>query len=69
MKTLSNILIAILFMNAAFTQAQTSKQKTIEVNSSLGTLKQINAGLLNVGYTEAVSVKRNSSNTTSRLAL
>ena len=53
MKTLSNILIAILFMTAALTQAQTSKQKTIEVNSSLGTLKQINAGLLNVGYTEA----------------
>jgi|GEM_PF-4835887 len=47
------VLIAIFFMNATLTQAQTSTQKTIEVSSSLGTLKQINAGLLNVGYTEA----------------
>lgn len=47
------VLIAILFMNATSTQAQTSTQKAIEVSSSLGTLKQINAGLLNVGYTEA----------------
>ncbi|MFC0779910.1 alpha/beta fold hydrolase [Flavobacterium sp. HJSW_4] len=47
------VLIAILFMNANLTQAQTSTQKAIEVSSSLGTLKQINAGLLNVGYTEA----------------
>lgn len=46
-------LIAILFMNVNVAQAQTSTQKTIEVSSSLGTLKQINAGLLNVGYTEA----------------
>jgi len=47
------VLIAVLFVNANLIQAQTSTQKAIEVSSSLGTLKQINAGLLNVGYTEA----------------
>ena len=35
MKTLLNILIAILFMNATFTQAQTSKQKEIEVSKEI----------------------------------
>jgi pimeloyl-ACP methyl ester carboxylesterase len=63
MKTISNtnrnkmktaisklVLIAVLFLATAI-NAQLTKQ--IEVNPSLGTLKQINAGLLNVGYTEA----------------
>ena len=45
--TSSVLLIAFLLVNAA-TIAQTEKQE-----GSLGTLKQINAGLLNVGYTEA----------------
>lgn len=44
------VLIAVLFV-ATVINAQSAKQ--IEVNPSLGTLKQINAGLLNVGYTEA----------------
>nr|WP_199001255.1 alpha/beta hydrolase [Flavobacterium sp. ASV13] len=48
------VLIVILFALTAI-KAQTAKQTTkqIEVSNSLGTLKQINAGLLNVGYTEA----------------
>ena len=46
----AKIILMVLCMNAAI--AQTPKQN-IEANSSLGTLKQINAGLLNVGYTEA----------------
>jgi len=45
--TSSVLLIAFLLVNAA-TIAQTEKQE-----GSLGILKQINAGLLNVGYTEA----------------
>ena len=67
MKTLSKItnsntyftfkvfLIAVLFMAVATVNAQTENQKAnaIAVSPSLGTLKQINAGLLNVGYTEA----------------
>jgi pimeloyl-ACP methyl ester carboxylesterase len=49
------VLIAILLFTATQISAQSEKQKAkeTEVNSSLGTLKQINAGLLNVGYTEA----------------
>jgi pimeloyl-ACP methyl ester carboxylesterase len=43
-------LIAALFFTMTFVNAQSEKQTTA---SSLGTLKQINAGLLNVGYTEA----------------
>lgn len=48
-------LIAILFFAITIVNAQSVNQKanTIAVSSSLGTLKQINAGLLNVGYTEA----------------
>jgi len=40
-----------------------------ETKSSLGTLKQINAGVLNIGYTEAGLPHRNSSNFTSRMAV
>lgn len=49
------LLIAVLFFGIVQVNAQSTNQKTtaIAVNSSLGTLKQINAGLLNVGYTEA----------------
>jgi len=43
-------LIAALFFTMTFVNAQSEKQT---MASSLGTLKQINAGLLNVGYTEA----------------
>lgn len=52
MKTaiLKLVLITALFF-ATVINAQTLKP--VEVSSSLGTLKQINAGLLNVGYTEA----------------
>jgi len=46
------VLIAVLFF-ATVSNAQSEKQKAIQPNRSLGTLKQINAGLLNVGYTEA----------------
>jgi len=56
MKTIRNKIafIAVLLLSVNFSQAQSEKQtNTIEVSSSLGTLKQINAGLLNVGYTEA----------------
>ncbi|MFH6995015.1 alpha/beta fold hydrolase [Flavobacterium sp. FlaQc-48] len=42
------VLIAFFSVNAIAINAQTEKQ-----NNSLGTLKQINAGLLNVGYAEA----------------
>ncbi|MGH2664753.1 alpha/beta fold hydrolase [Flavobacterium sp.] len=49
------ILLFIFFFTIGTTMAQSEKQKVkdMPVNSSLGTLKQINAGLLNVGYTEA----------------
>lgn len=49
------LLITILFFMIIQIGAQAESQKTkkIIVSSSLGTLKQINAGLLNVGYTEA----------------
>ncbi|PWB22518.1 alpha/beta fold hydrolase [Flavobacterium sp. HTF] len=55
MKTIINkiVLIAVLLLSVNFSNAQSEKQNKIEVSSSLGTLKQINAGLLNVGYTEA----------------
>jgi pimeloyl-ACP methyl ester carboxylesterase len=48
-------LIAVLFFAMTSINAQSENQKInpIAVSSSLGTLKQINAGLLNVGYTEA----------------
>ena len=48
-------LIAVLFLAMTSIHAQSENQKTntLTVSSSLGTLKQINAGLLNVGYTEA----------------
>ncbi len=49
------VLMVVLLCIATQISAQSNKQKIkeIEVNSSLGTLKQINAGALNVGYTEA----------------
>jgi len=68
MKTISNakeniintiaskvVLIATLFFMTTQSNAQSQNQKVKEIvaSSSLGTLKQINAGLLNVGYTEA----------------
>ena len=48
-------LIAVLFfaMTSIHAQSENQKSNPITVSSSLGTLKQINAGLLNVGYTEA----------------
>jgi pimeloyl-ACP methyl ester carboxylesterase len=51
MKTIVNkiVLIAVLLLSVNFSNAQNN----LDVNSSLGTLKQINAGLLNVGYAEA----------------
>jgi len=56
MKTIVNkiVLIAVLLLGVNFSNAQSEKQnKAIEVSPSLGTLKQINAGLLDIGYTEA----------------
>tara|TARA_R110000868_G_scaffold822_1_gene6096 strand:- start:20557 stop:21603 length:1047 start_codon:yes stop_codon:yes gene_type:complete len=49
------VLITVLFFTITQITAQSKNQqaKEIEVSNSLGTLKQINAGLLNVGYTEA----------------
>lgn len=51
MKTIVNkiVLIAVLLLSVNFSNAQNN----LDVNSSPGTLKQINAGLLNVGYAEA----------------
>jgi pimeloyl-ACP methyl ester carboxylesterase len=49
-KTLNKLLLAVFVLLSVITSnAQSEKQ----INSSLGTLKQINAGLLNVGYAEA----------------
>lgn len=53
MKTIINKIVLIAILSVNFSNAQSEKQNKIEVSSSLGTLKQINAGLLNVGYTEA----------------
>ena len=48
-------LMAVLFFAMTSINAQSENQKTsaIAISASLGTLKQINAGLLNVGYAEA----------------
>jgi pimeloyl-ACP methyl ester carboxylesterase len=45
------VLVAALFFGLTAINAQSNKQTAAA--GSLGTLKQINAGLLNVGYTEA----------------
>ncbi len=49
------VLIVALFLTTTQIRAQSENQKSKEImqNNSLGTLKQINAGLLDIGYTEA----------------
>jgi hypothetical protein len=50
------VLICLFFFASSSVNAQTDsqlQQETFKINSSLGTLKQINAGVLNIGYAEA----------------
>ena len=59
--TVKSFLIIAFFFTIAQISAQSQSQKSNEmtVNNPLGTVKQINAGLLNVGYTEAGPSNRN----------
>jgi pimeloyl-ACP methyl ester carboxylesterase len=50
---ITTVLLLLFALTSITAQSEKQEIKDTTVSSSLGTLKQINAGLLNVGYTEA----------------